>query len=152
VIAGSHRKRLRRYASRPVFRGIQDKIIFIDNPNQTDLVKLYKGALALVMPSKLEGWGLPAGEALWCGTPVICSTAEALREVCGELALYFEPDNTSGLAEIVSRLGTDVEFLRAIRGRISEAKPALRTWNVVAHETLAALEGKPAEPRAGNAS
>ncbi len=56
VIAGSHRKRLRRYASRPAFRDIQDKLIFIDNPNQTDLVKLYKGALALVMPSRLEGW------------------------------------------------------------------------------------------------
>lgn len=69
VIAGSHRKRLRRYALRPAFRDIQDKLIFIDNPNQTDLVKLYKGAVALVMQSKLEGFGLPAGEALWCGTP-----------------------------------------------------------------------------------
>lgn len=136
VIAGSHRKRLRRYASRTVFRGIQDKIIFIDNPNQTDLVKLYTGALALVMPSKLEGWGLPAGEALWCGTPVICSTAEALREVCGDLALYFEPDDATHLREYVYRLLTNKEFSLDLRRRIDLAKPNLRTWQIVAGDTL----------------
>ncbi|MCZ8178061.1 MAG: glycosyltransferase family 1 protein [Rhizobium sp.] len=140
VIAGSHRKRLRRYASKPVFRGIQDKLIFIDNPNQTDLVKLYKGALALVMPSKLEGWGLPAGEALWCGTPVICSTAKALQEVCGNLALCFEPDDASRLAQIIEKLETNIEFQHELRKRINEARPKLRTWNAVARETLAIMQ------------
>lgn len=136
VIAGSHRKRVRRYALRPAFRGIQDKLIFIDNPNQTDLVKLYKGALALVMPSKLEGWGLPAGEALWCGTPVVCSTAEALQEVCGDLALYFEPDDAGHLATIVSQLMADATYQTNLRERIASASTALRTWSIVAEETL----------------
>ncbi|MGE8106580.1 glycosyltransferase family 4 protein [Allorhizobium sp. NPDC080224] len=140
VIAGSHRKRLRRYASRPVFSDIHERLIFIDNPNQTDLVNLYKGALALVMPSKLEGWGLPAGEALWCGTPAICSTAEALREVCGDLALYFEPDDASRLAEIIEKLETDIKFQHELRKRINEARPTLRTWNAVARETLASMQ------------
>ncbi|MGC4410993.1 glycosyltransferase family 1 protein (plasmid) [Rhizobium rosettiformans] len=139
VIAGSHRKRLRRYASRSEFHAIQDRLIFIDNPNQTDLVKLYKGALALVMPSKLEGWGLPAGEALWCGTPAACSTADALREVCGDLALYFEPDNAADLAIIINDLEEKVEFQRRIRQRISEAKSSLRTWQTVAREALGIL-------------
>ncbi len=140
VIAGSHRKRLRRYASGPAFRDIQDKLIFIDNPNQTDLVRLYRGALALVMPSKLEGWGLPAGEALWCGTPAICSTAEALREVCGDLALYFEPDDASRLAQNIEKLETDIEFKHDLQKRINEARSTLRTWNAVARETLASLQ------------
>lgn len=140
VIAGSHRKRLRRYASRPTFRDIRDKLVFIDSPNQTDLVKLYKGALALVMPSKLEGWGLPAGEALWCGTPAICSTAEALREVCGDLAIYFEPDDASRLAQIIEKLETNIEFQHELRKRINEARPKLREWNAVARETLASIQ------------
>lgn len=140
VIAGSHRKRLRRYASRPVYSDIQVRLIFIDNPNQTDLVKLYRGALALVMPSKLEGWGLPAGEALWCGTPAICSTAEALQEVCGDLAVYFEPDDASRLAQIIEKLETDIEFQHELRKRINEARPTLRTWNAVARETLASMQ------------
>lgn len=139
VIAGSHRKRLRRYASRPVFNAIQDRLVFVDNPNQTDLVKLYKGALALVMPSKLEGWGLPAGEALWCGSPAICSTAEALREVCGELGVYFEPDDAPHLASIVSRLNSDDQFRRELQTKIVQAKPSLRTWRTVAQESLNAL-------------
>lgn len=152
VIAGSHRKRLRRYASRPIFRGIQDKLIFIDNPNQTDLVRLYKGALALVMPSKLEGWGLPAGEALWWGTPAICSTAEALREVCGDQALYFEPDDPTHLAAIVSRLMTDPRYLATLRELIASAKPRLRTWRVVAKDSLKAFSetSNQRKPRAGD--
>lgn len=136
VIAGSHRKRLRRYTSRPVFQAIQQRLIFIDNPNQTDLVKLYKGALALIMPSKLEGWGLPAGEALWCGTPAVCSTAEALREVCGDLALYFDPDAASELAKIILQLMTDQTFSREIRSKINASVPRLRTWDMVAYDTL----------------
>lgn len=139
VIAGSHRKRLRRYASRPAFRGIQDRLIFIDNPNQTDLVKLYKGALALIMPSKLEGWGLPAGEALWCGTPTICSTAEALREVCGHLGLYFPHDDAAMLADIVGRLMGDKDFRLDITERINKAKHSLRTWGAVAQDALDAF-------------
>ncbi|MDH4414479.1 MAG: glycosyltransferase family 1 protein [Rhizobium sp.] len=139
VIAGSHRKRLRRYASRPVFRGIQDKLIFIDNPNQTDLVKLYKGALALVMPSKLEGWGLPAGEALWCGTPAICSTAEALQEVCGDLGLYFEPNDAPHLATIIEQLMDDEKHRLDLKDRIRNARPSLRIWRTVAQETLKAV-------------
>ncbi|QEE43689.1 glycosyltransferase family 4 protein (plasmid) [Rhizobium sp. WL3] len=141
VIAGSHRKRLRQYARRPAFGDIQDRLIFIDNPNQTDLVKLYKGALALVMPSKLEGWGLPAGEALWCGTPAICSTAEALQEVCGDLALYFEPDDAARLADIVYRLMLDVGFRQDLIERIDHAKLSLRTWHTVARQTLDAVIG-----------
>lgn len=139
VIAGSHRKRLRRYASRPAFKDIQDKLIFIDNPNQTDLVKLYKGALALVMPSKLEGWGLPAGEALWCGTPAICSTAEALKEVCGDLAVYFEPDNYSDLADIVYRMTSEPYFHEELVRRVTEARPTLRIWSKVANEIFDSL-------------
>lgn len=144
VIAGSHRKRLRRYASKTVFQGIHDKLIFIDNPNQTDLVKLYKGAIAVVMPSKLEGWGLPAGEALWCGAPLICSTAEALREVCEDLAVYFEPDDALALARIIHNLLSDSKLQEDWRARIIASKPMLRTWNKVAENVLDFLRACPA--------
>jgi glycosyltransferase involved in cell wall biosynthesis len=141
IIAGSHRKRLRQYAKRPAFKDIQDRLIFIDNPNQTDLVKLYNGALALVMPSKLEGGGLPAGDALWCSTPAICSTAEALQEVCGDLAIYFEPDDAAHLAEITRLLVTDTAFRTARRSQIQASRPTLRTWQTVAIEILEAVVG-----------
>ncbi len=140
VIAGSYRKRLHRYISWPIVLGIQDKIVFIDNPNQTDLLKLYKGALALVMPSKLEGWGLPAGEALWCGTPVICSTAEALQEVCGNVGLYFPPDDAAMHADIIGLVMNDHDFRLGVAQQIGKAQHGLRTWRAAAQDALDAVK------------
>lgn len=139
VIAGANRKRLKRYVERSEFAAIRDRIIFINNPNQTDLVRLYESALALVIPSYIEGWGLPAGEALWCGTPAVCSTAEVFREVCGDLGLYFDPDDADALSEIVRKLQSDNSFLATLREKIAIAKPALRNWAIVSAEVLDAL-------------
>lgn len=141
VLAGAHRKRLKRHVERSALQPIRDRIIFINNPNQTDLVRLYENALALVIPSRIEGWGLPAGEALWCGTPALCSTAPVFYEVCGELGLYFDPDDPETLAGQIARLNEDDAYRTELRQRIAEAKPHLRTWRTVAQEMLAALAG-----------
>lgn len=144
VIAGAVRKRLARYLNRPAFRILKGQTRFVANPNQTDLVRLYSNALALVIPSRMEGWGLPAGEALWCGTPAVCSTAPVFKEVCGELGLYFDPDRPEELTQIMRRLMNDDQFLEALRERIAYAKPRLRTWMNVAqdiHSALMQLEG-----------
>src|SRR6185436_5510617 len=53
-----------------------------------DLVPLYRGALAVVVPSIEEGFGLPAAEAMACGTAVITSNAAALIEVTDDAALH----------------------------------------------------------------
>ena len=139
VIAGALRKRLQRYVEQPAFRPIRDRITFAENPSQTDLVRLYTHALALVIPSRIEGWGLPAGEALWCGTPAICSTAPVFREVCGDLGLYFDPDDPDALAALVDRLAQDAAYRENLRRQIAEAKPRLRTWKSVASDVLAAV-------------
>ena len=140
VIAGAVRKRLRRYLNRPHFRKLKCQTRFVANPNQTDLVRLYTNALALVIPSRMEGWGLPAGEALWCGTLAICSTAPVFNEVCGELGLYFDPDQPDELAQILRRLMNDERFLTERRNRVADAKPDLRTWMDVAQDIYSALQ------------
>ncbi|MDS7594779.1 glycosyltransferase [Agrobacterium tumefaciens] len=144
AIAGANRKRLKRYVERREFASIRHRITFVNNPNQTDLVRLYENALALVIPSYIEGWGLPAGEALWCGTPAVCSTAEVLREVSGDLGLYFDPDDADALSEIIKKLQGDKAFLTSLKERIAASKPALRTWRIVADEVLRALNEHPA--------
>lgn len=140
VLAGAHRKRLKRYVEREELKPIRDRIVFVNNPNQTDLVRLYDNALALVIPSRIEGWGLPAGEALWCGTPALCSTAPVFYEVCGELGLYFDPDDPETLARQISRLHEDTVYREELRARIVAAKPHLRTWKTVAVEMLNAIQ------------
>jgi hypothetical protein len=56
-----------------------------------ELAALYSGAHALVLPSDHEGFGLPAVEALACGTPVVACEVPALREVLGERATFVAP-------------------------------------------------------------
>ena len=63
-----------------------------------DLVFLYSRAYALVLPSLLEGFGLPAVEAMACGTPVISSRAGSLPEVVGEAGVYFDPTDVGSMA------------------------------------------------------
>jgi glycosyltransferase involved in cell wall biosynthesis len=64
-----------------------------------DLAAIYSGAHALVVPSEDEGFGLPAVEALACGTPVAACGIPALREVLGERATFVEPGDLLALIQ-----------------------------------------------------
>ena len=111
----------------------------VTNPNQAELRRLYEGALALAIPSRMEGWGLPLGEALWLGTPGLASTqAEVLREVGRDLALYFDADDPAALAALIDGLQSDAGAYAALKARIREAHGTLRTWKDVAEGILAA--------------
>ena len=134
VLAGAPRKRVQEYLQQDRYDSVRSNVDFIPNPNQTDLVRLYKSAMALVLPSRIEGWGLPAGEALWTGTPAVCSNIPVLYEVCGELGLYFDPNRPDELAQIIERLHQDTEFSDGLRARIAREAARLRTWKDVARD------------------
>lgn len=59
-----------------------------------ELRRLYSGAMAVLIPSLAEGYGLPAVEAMACGAPVVASNTTALPETCGNAALLVDPDIT----------------------------------------------------------
>lgn len=140
VLAGAQRKRTEEYLEQERFNPVRDHLHIITNPNQAELRKLYEGALALAIPSRMEGWGLPLGEALWLGTPGLASTeAAALREVGGDLAQYFNPNEPEALAELIDGLQSDPESYAALKARIKGAKCGLRTWKHVADDILVAM-------------
>ena len=61
--------------------------------DREELAQLYRGAAALVLPSRFEGFGVPVLEAMASGTPVVLSDDAALREVAGEAGVYAEGDD-----------------------------------------------------------
>jgi len=63
-----------------------------------ELRAAYSGAVALVYPSKYEGFGLPVLEALTCGCPVITCPNASIPEVAGQAALYVNDNDVNGLA------------------------------------------------------
>jgi glycosyltransferase involved in cell wall biosynthesis len=98
------------------------------------LAALYRGAIALVLPSLEEGFGLPALEAMACGTAVITSTAPALIEVTADAALHIDPRSTGAIADAMTRMLHD-EALRATMMARGIARASNFTWRRCAEMT-----------------
>jgi glycosyltransferase involved in cell wall biosynthesis len=103
---------------------------------QPDLARVVAGAAAVVVPSWYEGFGLPALEALACGTPVVASDLPALREVLGDEAELVPPGDPAALAGALARVLDDPggEPARVAR----RARAAGFTWETCAQATLSA--------------
>jgi len=103
--------------------------------DDAQLAVLYRQSLALIYPSLYEGFGIPPLEAMRCGTAVICTRKSSLPEVCGEAALYFDPeDDDSLLSRMIEH--ADSEDSRAaciVRG---QAQAQLFSWERTAGQTI----------------
>jgi glycosyltransferase involved in cell wall biosynthesis len=86
-----------------------DRVAHLGFVDDGELRALYEAALALIYPSRYEGFGLPPVEAMACGCPVVISDQPALLETSGsgDAALICGMDDADGLAGILSRLAQD---------------------------------------------
>jgi glycosyltransferase involved in cell wall biosynthesis len=103
---------------------------------EEDLARVVAGAAALVFPSWYEGFGLPALEALACGTPVVATDLPALREVLGDQAELVPPGDAAALADALARVLDDPGGEPARTAR--RARAAAFTWAACARATLSA--------------
>ncbi len=107
-------------------RGRVDRRGFVD---ETERIRLLRGASLLVYPSVYEGFGLPPLEAMAAGIPVVATTAGSLPEILGDGALLVAPGDAQALAEAMQRVLTDSRLARDLvcRGHIRAASFTVQT-------------------------
>lgn len=114
-------------------------IIYTGFVTDDELVALYKGAMAFILPSFEEGFGIPILEAMACSCPVISSNAGSLMEVGGEACLYFNPKNSSDMMEKISKVFNDGK-LKAQLVKKGLKRYSYFSWKKLAQKTLEVYE------------
>ncbi len=120
--------------------GIADRVQFVDSISTGQMVRYYAEATLAVVPSVYEGFGLPAGEAMACGVPVVSTDGGALPEVVGDAGVLVPVRDVDALAAAIDGLLRDPErreqLGRAGRQRILEQF----CWQVCARQMSAYYE------------
>jgi len=124
---------------------VHDRIRFLGYVDEGHLPALYTAADAVALVSLWEGYGLPAIEALACGTPVLAANTSALPEVVGDAGVSVDPYNVDEIAAGLSQLVTD-QALRAKLAENATVQRARYTWADAAERTAAAIRGVAARP------
>ena len=119
--------------------GCADRVRITGRVPVDELVALYRRAALVVVPSRYEGFGLPAAEAMACGTPVVASAAGALPEVvsAGGGGILVEPNRPEALAAGIRRLLGDPEARSRLGDLGRRGVVAAYAWPRVAERTAA---------------
>lgn len=99
------------------------RIYFLSGRNRAEIAASYKAARALVMPSLVETVGLPMLEAMKIGCPVVAADRPYAHEICGDAAVYFDPNDPEDIAQALVRLDRDKDIRKELieKGRAREA-------------------------------
>jgi glycosyltransferase involved in cell wall biosynthesis len=120
-------------------RKIESKVHFLGCVKDEDLPALYRGAICLILPSLIEGFGLPPVEAMACGTPVIVSHTTALPEVVGDAGLLVDPFEIDDIAAGMRRMLDDPDLREYFR-EAGLQRARLFCWDCVAQKVQRVVE------------
>lgn len=113
---------------------LDQHVHFISGITTAELVRQYNMAQAAVVPSLYEGFGLPAGEAMACGLPLVATDGGAIPEVVGDAALSVPAGDASAIAQALSQI-FDKPALRALLSERARQRIEQKfSWTKVAQE------------------
>lgn len=116
--------------------GLADIVGFRHDVSDSTLADLLRGAQIACVPSRFEGFSLPAIEAMACGTPLVTTTAGALPEVTGpSAALHVPPENPAALADALDRVLAEPELHQRLSTDAIQ-RAATFTWAATAKATV----------------
>lgn len=116
--------------------GLGKAITFTGRISNKEFVRQYARATLAVVPSVYEGFGLPAGEAMACGLPVISTTGGALPEVVGDAGILVPPADPAALANAITALLDNPRRAQTM-GRAGYTRVhKLFTWKTAAQKTV----------------
>lgn len=110
-----------------------------ESPSDERLAELYRQALVLVYPSRMEGFGLPVAEAMASGCPVVASDLDCIREFAGDVPVYAPSGDPGALAAALDSVLSDPSQRAARSRRGVQVASGLR-WDEVGERTARAIE------------
>lgn len=130
--------------NKPKELGIEDKIIFTGFVPTEDLVYLVNGAVAFVLPSLWEGFGIPVVDAMACGVPVITSNVSSLPEVVGSAGLLVDPYSVTQIEQAIRTITSDKK-LRDKKSKEGLKQSQKYSWRKMAQTILKVFKEVAAE-------
>ncbi len=121
--------------------GIGDRIRFTGAITHSEFVRQYARAWCAVVPSLYEGFGLPAGEAMASGVPVISTTGGALPEVVGDAGLTVPPADHHALAKAIAKVCTDQKLAEHMGHAGFDRVMRHFTWKAAAEKSVNVYRG-----------
>ena len=119
--------------------GLEEKVLIKTEISDQELIDCYVNASLLVLPSIVEGFGLPVIEAHACGCPVACSNAASLPEIAGAGACYFDPFDIYAIANSMNKILTD-ETYRVFLQEAGRENVRRFSWNRAGEQIYAILK------------
>jgi glycosyltransferase involved in cell wall biosynthesis len=119
--------------------GYGKDILFPGWIDQTDLPAVFSLADLYLYPSNLEAFPIPLTEAMACGTPVLTSNVNGLKEIAGDAALLVDPSDTEQIAGSMTRILSN-PAVRESLSRKGLERSSLFSWDLCAKSTLALLQ------------
>jgi glycosyltransferase involved in cell wall biosynthesis len=114
--------------------GLADKVQFVNGISTEQMVRYYAQASIAVVPSVYEGFGLPAGEAMACGVPVVSTDGGALPEVVGDAGVIVPVKNVDAMVDAIDTLLQDPQARAELGARGQQRIDELFCWHVCAQQ------------------